>query len=752
MNSSQTSVSDSWILGVKGGDSLDWGSEVNSSSLSIISWNTAPAQPSILSPSDGGYYTSVDINFTATDGNNDNLTFWVYINSTTPNQTTTNFSSFTDDDGNYSLIVMADDGTENSTNSSTIYFVLDNSYPTISYDSLTSANYTNASRSYIEINATYSETYFANVTWNINGTEYVNTSRFYYYNATGLGDGNYYYNVSVCDLANNCNTTDTRLIVLDTTTASLSYDSLTAANNSYKSQTYIEINVTYTEASFANITWNINGTERVNATETHWYNETGLSNGNYSYNVTLCDTSNNCNSTETRLIILDSTAPSWSNNQTNATSSTPKYGDVLQINLTITEVGLSNLSYYVLAHNMSGAMTNGSFNPVSGTSFTIVENLTLSAGRGTLKWQVWFNDSTGNSANSTEFLITIYNTGPVTVSPRISPASPDTADTLQGFCNATDSDNDDITYHWQWYKNSVLNISGTQSSYTQSQEANIKNLSSSNTTANDNWTFSCLADDLSLNGSWSNVSVVITNAQPTISQFNMTDDDPATAGYQIDPITNAEKTFYVWFNVTDSDGVDDINGSWIKIWDSVTSEANPKYTNYSLTQVSCSATVCLYNGSLSIWYYDEDGTWNISVYANDSLSNASYNDNFDITQLTGFTLTNSPIEFGTLQPNISNQNASSPLTINNKGNQNLSLNISASGNLTGATDATKAISIENIDYANTSGFSAPLDLNISSNIFTSSLIINSTHDLYFRISVPTIKAQHYSSNITIETS
>jgi hypothetical protein len=567
------------------------------------------------------------------------------------------------------------------------------------------------------------------------------------YNKTGLADGNHTYNVTICDLANNCNSTETRLINLDNSNPSIQYDSLTASDNSYRSQDYIEINVSYTESYFANITWNINGTEYVNTTRVYEWNATGLSDGNYDYNVTLCDIVNNCNSTETRTIILDTKFPSFSDNQTNSTSSSPKFGETVQLNMTISEDTL--LSHYSLIHNMSGVMANTTFKPLSETSYIVVENLTISAGKGTLAWQLWANDSAGNSNVSDIYYTVIHNTEPVTITPRITPNVPGSFNDLVGYCNATDSDSDNITYYYKWYKNDILNISGNKGSYLQNVEYNIYNLSSSNTSINDNWTLSCLSYDGTINGSWINTSVVITSASPSISNFGMTDDDIGTIGYQIDPITNSNKTFYVWFNVTDGDGIEDINTTWIKMW--YIDESNTVYSNYSLKQESCYENSCLYNGSMIIQYYDTAGTWNINVYANDSYSlENSYNTTFTVTALSGFELVNAPIEFGSLQPNAANQTAASSLGIVNRGNQNIALNLSASSNLTGVEDPSYTIPIENINYANTSEFTSSLELNITPQTITNNLPVNNSHDLYFRISLPGIKSQQYSSNITFE--
>lgn len=86
------------------------------------------------------------------------------------------------------------------------------------------------------------------------------------------------------------------------------------AAGGYASQNYIFINTTWTETNFFNISFDI-----ANSSNYAWnqvftepvYNWTlsGLTDGFYSFNVTICDTIGNCNMTPTRNITLDTVAP-----------------------------------------------------------------------------------------------------------------------------------------------------------------------------------------------------------------------------------------------------------------------------------------------------------------------------------------------------------------------------------------------------------------------------------------------------------
>ena len=80
---------------------------------------------------------------------------------------------------------------------------------------------------------------------------------------------------------------------------------------------------------------------------------------------------------------------------------------------------------------------------------------------------------------------------------------------LQAYCNASDSDDSSVTFYFSWYKNDVLNKSGSYSGASINESVNVDNLSSSKTSLNDIWMFSCSAGDGSTNSSSINTSVLI---------------------------------------------------------------------------------------------------------------------------------------------------------------------------------------------------------------------------------------------------
>lgn len=119
--------------------------------------------------------------------------------------------------------------------------------------------------------------------------------------------------------------------------------------------------------------------------------------------------------------------------------------------------------------------------------------------------------------NSSAF--TIPNFVPDTPIVVISPSNPFIDDTLLGNCTGSDDNyNDRLDYYYRWYKNDVLNSSGSLLNLSQ-DNYNIANMSL--LTYNDNWTFSCLTSDGTDNSSWVNSSsVTIDYVRPAILVLN----------------------------------------------------------------------------------------------------------------------------------------------------------------------------------------------------------------------------------------
>ncbi len=167
----------------------------------------------------------------------------------------------------------------------------------------------------------------------------------------------------------------------------------------------------------------------------------------------------------------------------------------------------------------------------------------------------------GTALNSSMITIVINN-APATISARISPTSPSALNNLEGYCNATDLDGDDVNYTYHWKKDGVLNLSGYESnSNTQGVEVNVYNLTASNTSIGDNWTLSCLAYDGNFNSSsWQNTSVIVGDGTPPTVTLESPADSSSqsttsvTFSYNVVDLDSDIANCSVWINA---------NGTWL---------------------------------------------------------------------------------------------------------------------------------------------------------------------------------------------
>ena len=129
-----------------------------------------------------------------------------------------------------------------------------------------------------------------------------------------LGDGTYNWSCRASDNDTHQTDSETWFVNIDTTPFIEFVTPPTLVNNSNTSEGYFPMNVSVTTPYFENITYlliNTNGTEysQFYSSEIYYYNFTDMPDGTYDYNVTVCTTTSQCNSTETRRLNSDRTSP-----------------------------------------------------------------------------------------------------------------------------------------------------------------------------------------------------------------------------------------------------------------------------------------------------------------------------------------------------------------------------------------------------------------------------------------------------------
>ena len=170
-------------------------------------------------------------------------------------------------------------------------------------------------------------------------------------------------------------------------------------------------------------------------------------------------------------------------------------------------------------------------------------------------------------------------------------------------------------------------------------------------------------------------AAVFADFAPTIDivQINATDYDPLEGGIIYVKVD---------FNVTDTDGIANLNNSECKcrfdnntIWTGTYESAS----NTSCTNTTINATIMQYTCTVPMNYWYQPTTYSVNVSIKDNsteVSNATQTFVYNI--LAASSLDTSDINFGLLTSSNYSTNVTdlnSPLTINNTGNKQLSINV-----------------------------------------------------------------------------
>jgi hypothetical protein len=272
---------------------------------------------------------------------------------------------------------------------------LDRSDPIVSYENGVEVDDTYFARNWIFVNVSYIESFYKNTTFELwNSTGLVanwETTSDVEYNFTGLSDAEYWYNVTICDVADNCGSSATQKITLDNQNPVVDFSSGTVADNLNFSRDWIFVDSVVIETNFENITFEafMNGASvgiQTFTDGTREYNFTGLSSDLYDYNITVYDKAGNRGVSTTRTIGLDYVGPSIS-----ITSPQPKaYGNGTDMALTYS------------VNDVISSLDVCWFNVNDGVNTTVdcagSSQFTVGDGQHTVKF--YSNDTFGNLGSS----------------------------------------------------------------------------------------------------------------------------------------------------------------------------------------------------------------------------------------------------------------------------------------------------------------------------------------------------------------
>jgi len=345
----------------------------------------------------------------------------------------------------------------------------------------------------------------------------------FYLNVT---DGNYIWNVNCSNAGGNSDFSLNNFTVnTDSVYPTIEFIGGTPENNTNSTSTSIFVNVSASDTNFDSIIFDLyNSTARINRTiytnnnilNITWSN---LEDAVYYFNVTINDSSNNINSTETRVRRLDDTIPTLT--ILNPLTQNYGYNDSINLNYTTTDnvIGLDECWYYV--YNSSGALIipTVTLSSCENTSFSLL-------GDSDIDYTVtlFSKDLLGNSNSE------VVTFGIRMVAPAIVLDNPsdeyhfNTLNNIRFNFTPTDGDGVDTCELWgNWSGNWKLNQTLTSTSGIQNNFDRI-NLSLDETPYK--WNVWC--NDTFNNSGWA-LNNLTFHTDATIPQANLT--SPTATGY-----------------------------------------------------------------------------------------------------------------------------------------------------------------------------------------------------------------------------
>lgn len=233
------------------------------------------------------------------------------------------------------------------------------------------------------------------------------------------------------------------------------------------------------------------------------------------------------------------------------------------------------------------------------------------------------------------------------------------------------------------------------------------------------------------------VTLSIGNAVPTIGWVSTGSDSPSEG---------TTKVIYLQFNVSDNNTVTDINSSSVFMNISRAGETNRTSSSCVSLLNSTDSKTQEFNCTITIYYYDGAGTWDICAYARDD-SGVSVSDctsaDFTMGNTDSIDVINTSMSFTGNQGET--DKGPGHIVLNNTGNQNYA---HISLNATYLSNNSDIIGVGNFTVNVTnSAYGQNLSENSFINVTSAYLNRTSTEDLYFYMDIPAgIPSAVYNSN------
>jgi len=372
-----------------------------------------PPLVTINKPAGNSSASSVDFNATLNENGTCRYTLDSGVNNVTMQNNGNRDFNHTNSsiaDGSYTTRFYCNDTSNNINSSETKAFSVDTLKPSVNITQ--PLNLTYNSNSSLSLNYTVGDTNLQLCFWSLDGGTN-NTIACGLNTTLNISQGSHSVKVYANDTFGNLNGTSTVTFFTDSINPQVSYAGNADTDGRNYSRNWTFINVTVTEANFINITFKIfNSTSQVNVTtytaQTFFINFTNLNDELYKFNVTVTDTANNRNTTATRIVRVDTTAPQvgygvgTDNDGTNFTRNS------IFANVTVNETNFANITFKLFNSGNSVINTTTYATQIFFINFTGLTN-------GTYRYNVTVTDGANTRTSAPTRTIGLDTEGPSVV-------------------------------------------------------------------------------------------------------------------------------------------------------------------------------------------------------------------------------------------------------------------------------------------------------------------------------------------------
>lgn len=198
-------------------------------------------------------------------------------------------------------------------------------------------------------------------TWHPNVSDTSGLATTYHFNVTDIPDGYYLWNCWANTSISMTNTSlNNRSITIDTTLPQISFNSNSTVNNTNSSQNWFYIYPDIIEINLRNISFYLyNYTSLVsiiNYGDIQGNNYTSLNDGNYSYNMSIKDWSDNSGFSLTRYYVVDTTVPKIIFSTNTKINNSNISQNFIYVDINVIEANERNISFYL--YNSTNTLFN----------------------------------------------------------------------------------------------------------------------------------------------------------------------------------------------------------------------------------------------------------------------------------------------------------------------------------------------------------------------------------------------------------